>query len=133
MTAADLVFEAGEFSRFRNARSFAAWLGLTPSEHSSGEKVARGGITKAGNKHLRRVMVEASWHYLSASAHSKSLAKGQSPDPAARRHASKGTRRLVQRRRDMLERGVQKNKANVATARELSGWAWAIGCMVESA
>ena len=59
MTAADIVFEAGEFSRFRNARSFAAWLGLTPSEHSSGEKVARGGITKAGNKHLRRVMVEA--------------------------------------------------------------------------
>ena len=133
MTAADLVFEAGEFSRFKNARSFAAWLGLTPSEHSSGEKVARGGITKAGNKHLRRVLVESAWHYLSASPHSKDLARGQSPDPRARRHAAKGVRRLAQRRGDMLARGMHKNKANVATARELSGWVWAIGCMVENA
>lgn len=51
----NLVFEAGEFSRFKSARSFAAWLGLTPSEHSSGESVRQGGITKAGNKRLRRV------------------------------------------------------------------------------
>lgn len=54
-----LVFEAGEFSRFRNARSFAAWVGLTPSEHSSGESDRRGAITKAGNKHLRKALVEA--------------------------------------------------------------------------
>ena len=133
MTAADLVFEAGEFSRFKSARSFAAWLGLTPSEHSSGESVRRGGITKAGNKHLRRVLVESAWHYLNATAHSKNLVKGQIPDPAARRHAAKGVRRLVKRREGMLERGVHKNKANVATARELACWCWAIGCMVESA
>ena len=74
MRAADLVFEADEFSRFKNARSFAAWLGLTPSERSSGESVRRGGITKAGNKHLRRVLVEAAWHYISASPHPKDLA-----------------------------------------------------------
>ena len=133
MTAADIVFEAGEFARFRNARSFAAWLGLTPSEHSSGEKVAQGGITKAGNKHLRRVMVEAAWHYLSASPHSKGPAPGQAPDPAARRHASKGVRRLVGRRAALLERGVHKNKANVATARELACWCWAVGSMAEGA
>ena len=132
MTAADIVFEAGEFSRFRNARSFAAWLGLTPSEHSSGEKVARGGITKAGNKHLRRVLVEAAWHYISASPHPKDLAKGQVPDPAARRHAAKGIRRLVKRREEMLGRGVHKNKANVATARELACWCWAVGRMIEN-
>lgn len=131
-TAAVLVFEAGEFSRFENARSFAAWTGLTPSEHSSGEKVARGGITKAGNKHLRRVLVEAAWHYINASPHSKDLAKGQSPDPRARRHATKGIRRLVRRREDMLTRGINKNKANVATARELACWCWAIGRMVEN-
>ena len=131
MTAADLVFEAGEFSRFKNARSFAAWVGLTPSEHSSGESVCRGGITKAGNKHLRRVLVESAWHYLNASPCSKDLAKGQSPDRSARRHANKGVRRLVQRRDSMLERGMHKNKANVATARELACWCWAIGCMVE--
>ena len=133
MTAADIVFEAGEFARFRNARSFAAWLGLTPSEHSSGEKVAQGGITKAGNKHLRRVVVEAAWHYLNASPHSKGPAPGQAPDPAARRHASKGVRRLVGRRAALLERGVHKNKANVATARELACWCWAVGSMAEGA
>ena len=132
MTAADIVFEAGEFSRFKNARSFAAWLGLTPSEHSSGESVRQGGITKAGNKHLRRVLVESAWHYLGCSPRSKDLAKGQVPDPAARRHAAKGVRRLVERRRAMLERGVHKNKANVATARELACWCWAVGRMVEN-
>lgn len=133
MTAADLVFEAGEFFRFKNARSFAAWLGLTPSEHSSGESVRQGGITKAGNKHLRRALVESAWHYLGCSPHSKDLAKGQAPDPAARRHATKGVRRLVGRRAAMLERGVQKNKANVATARELACWCWAVGRMAEGA
>ncbi len=132
MTAADIVFEAGEFSRFKSARSFAAWLGH-PSEHSSGESVRQGGITKAGNKHLRRVLVESAWHYLGCSPHSKDLAKGQAPDPGARRHAAKGVRRLVGRRAAMLERGVHKNKANVATARELACWCWAIGCMAESA
>ena len=132
-TAADLVFEAGEFSRFKNARSFAAWIGLTPSEHSSGESERKGGITKAGNRHLRRALVESAWHYRSCPAHSKELAPGQDPDPAARRHAAKGVRRLVGRRASMLERGVHKNKANVATARELACWAWAIGCMAEGA
>lgn len=107
-------------------------MGLTPSEHSSGESVCRGGITKAGNKHLRRVLMEAAWHYLNASRCSKDLAKGQSPDPAARRHAIKGVGRLIQRRESMLERGVLKNKANVATARELACWCWAVGCMAEA-
>ena len=131
MTAARVVFEAGEFSRFKNARSFAAWLGLTPSEHSSGESVRQGGITKAGNGRLRRALVESAWHYLGASPHSKDLARGQDPDPAARRHAAKGVRRLVGRRAAMLERGVHKSKANVATARELACWAWAVGLMAE--
>lgn len=82
-SAADLVFEAGEFSRFRNARSFAAWVGLTPSEHSSGESDRRGAITKAGNKHLRKTLVEAAWHYLTCSGRPKDLAKGQAPDRGA--------------------------------------------------
>lgn len=132
-SAADAVFEAGEFSRFENAGSFAAWIGLTPSEHSSGESVRQGGITKAGDKHLRRVLVEAAWHYLGCSPHPKDLAKGQAPDPAARRHAAKGARRLVGRRAAMLERGVQKNKANVATARELACWCRAVDRMAEGA
>ena len=133
MTAADIVFEAGEFSRFKSARSFAAWIDLTPSEHSSGEGVHRGGITKAGNRHLRKDLVESAWHYLSCSPHSKDLARGQVPDPRARSHATKGVRRLVARREDMLARGLNKNKANVATARELACWVWAVGRMAESA
>ena len=65
--------------------------------------------------------------------HSKGPAPGQAPDPAARRHASKGVRRLVGRRAALLERGVHKNKANVATARELACWCWAVGSMAEGA
>lgn len=121
----DLVFEAGEFSRFRNARSFAAWVGLTPSEHSSGESDRRGAITKAGNKHLRKTLVEAAWHYLTCSGRPKDLAKGQAPD--------RGARRLVERREALLARGVHSNKANVATARELACWVWAVGLMAEEA
>lgn len=132
-SAADLVFEAGEFSRFRNARSFAAWVGLTPSEHSSGESDRRGAITKAGNKHLRKTLVEAAWHYLTCSGRPKDLAKGQAPDRGARRHTAKGVRRLVERREALLARGVHGNKANVATARELACWVWAVGLMAEEA
>lgn len=95
------------------------------------EGVHRGGITKAGNKHLRRALVEAAWHYLNARPGTKDLARGQTPDPAARRHATKGTRRLIARRESMTGRGVHKNKANVATARELACWVWAIDRMVE--
>lgn len=107
-TAADLVFEAGEFSRFGNARSFAAWVGLTPSEHSSGESDRRGAITKAGNKHLRKALVEVAWHYLTCSGRPKDLARGQAPDPGARRHAAKGVRRLVERRDPARARGPQQ-------------------------
>lgn len=130
-TAALLVFEAGEFSRFRSASAFASWVGLTPSEHSSGETERRGRITKAGNRHLRRALVESAWHYAGASEHAKAPSRGQLPSRAAREHANKGVRRLVRRRADLLERGVQANKANVATARELACWAWAVGLMAE--
>ena len=61
------------------------------------------------------------------------LAKGQAPDRVARRHAAKGVRRLVERRGTLLARGVHNNKANVATARELACWVWAVGLMAEEA
>lgn len=63
----------------------------------------------------------------------KDLAKGQAPDRVARRHAAKGVRRLVERREALLARGVHGNKANVATARELACWVWAVGLMAEEA
>lgn len=132
-TAFALACEAGDFSRFKSARSFASWLGLVPSQRSSGEKDANGPITKAGNRHLRRLLVEAAWHYLGASKHAKEKGRGQVVDDEVRRHALKGVRRLVDRRGAMVDRGMNASKANVATARELAGWAWAIGRMVEEA
>ncbi len=95
------------------------------------EKRPQRGIAKAGNKHLRKTLVEAAWHYPTCPAHSKDLAKGRTPNQAARRHATKGIRRLVARRGSMLERGMHKNKANVATAREPACWVWAVGFMAE--
>ena len=84
-----------------------------------------------GNKHLRKALVEAAWHYLTCSGRPKDLARGQAPDRGARRHAAKGVRRLAERREALLARGVHGNKANVATARELACWVWEIGCRAE--
>lgn len=98
-----------------------------PSEHSSGESRFRGGITKAGNKHLRKLLVEAAWHYKGASRSPKDLAKGQVVDAATRRHANAGVRRLVDRRRSMDDAGKQSSVANVAVARELACW-----CLIKS-
>lgn len=90
-------------------------------------------IDANSNKHLRKALVEAAWHYLTCSGRPKDLAKGQAPDRVARRHAAKGVRRLVERREALLARGVHGNKANVATARELACWVWAVGLMAEEA
>ena len=133
LTAFRLAAEAGSFSRFRSAPAFASWCGLTPSEHSSGESERRGGITKAGNKHLRKLLVEAAWHYKGASRSPKGLVKGQIVDEATRRHANAGVRRLVDRRRAMDDAGKQSSVANVAVARELACWCWAVGRMAEGA
>ena len=70
---------------------------------------------------------------LTCSGRPKGLAKGQAPDRGARRHAAKGVRRLAERREALLARGVHGNKANVATARELACWVWAVGLMAEEA
>lgn len=132
MTAFSLVVETGVFSRFDSARAFSSWLGLTPSEHSSGERVSRGGITKAGNSHLRRLLVEASWHYTRATEERKRQVDCETvPIPIAG-HAAAGVRRLVKRRAH-LSRELKKRPvvANVATARELSCWIWALGRMCE--
>ena len=78
VTAFCLAAEAGVFSRFRSAGAYASWLGLTPSERSSGETEARGGITKAGNSASRRALVEAAWHFASCSPRPKQAPRGSS-------------------------------------------------------
>lgn len=132
MTAMSLACEVDGFSRFRNASAFSCWLGITPSENSSGERSRRGGITKAGNKHLRKNLAESAWHFANATRHPKDLAKGQVVNPAVRRHALKGNRRLIERRRALDGAGKKSVVANMAIARELACWCWAVGCMVEA-
>lgn len=127
-TAFAVVVEAGVFSRFPDARSFSAWVGLVPSEHSSGETERRGGITKAGNSHLRRLLVESAWHYAGASPRRK---ENPAVPTRVENHAAKGTRRLVERRADLHRAGKRPTVANCATARELACWMWALGCMCE--
>ena len=131
-TAFAIVVETGVFSRFESARSFSSWLGLVPSEHSSGERVSRGGITKAGNSHLRKLLVEAAWNYSRASKERKRGPYDGAVPAEVSNHAAAGVRRLVERRahfeKDLRKRPVV---ANVATARELACWVWALGRMCE--
>lgn len=131
-TAFLLACEAGDFSRFRTAPEFASWCGLAPSERSSGETTSRGGITRAGNAHVRRALVEAAWHVPASSRDPKPLAPGQEVAPDVRRHATKCNRRLQDRRRAMEGAGKRPVVANCATAREMACWAWAIGRMASA-
>jgi len=131
ITAFAIVVEAQVFSRFDSASAFSAWLGLTPSEHSSGESFRKGGITKAGNSHIRKLLVEASWHYTGAHPTRKRNEWGEIVPLHIENHAAKGVKRLVTRRKYLHERGKKPVVANCATARELAGWVWAIGCMCE--
>ncbi len=130
VTAFALVVEACVFSRFRSASAYASWLGLTPSEHSSGEHIFRGSITKCGNSLCRRLLIEASWHYARASDKRK-----QAPTPevplSIENRAARGIKRLVKQRRRLIAKGKRSVVANVATARELACFVWAIGCEVE--
>ena len=132
MTAFSLVAEAGVFSRFESARDFASWLGLVPSERSSGERVSRGPITKAGNSHLRKLLVEASWSYTHSTKERKRGLYDDGVPAAVSNHAAAGVRRLVERR-EHLTKDLRKRPvvANVATARELACWVWALGRMCE--
>jgi transposase len=125
ITAMGLVTELHDFMRFDSARGLMAFLGLVPSEHSSGESERRGGITKAGNRHARRLLIEAAWHYRHRpnTANLKHRRQGQSPHVLA--VADKAMLRLHRRFNRMLEKGKPRPKIVVAVARELAGFVWA--------
>ena len=105
-------------------------VGLAPSERSSGETESRGGITRAGNSHVRRALVEASWHVPMSTRRPKKPRPGHGVAPAASRHAAKCNRRLRDRRDAMSQAGKRPCVANCATAREMACWVWAIALMV---
>jgi transposase len=126
VTAMTIVTELHGFERFRTARELMAYLGLVPSEHSSGGKQRRGAITKAGNSHLRRVLVEAAWHYRHRPGESAALRKRREGQPAwAIAIADRAQQRLHKRFWRLLGRGKAHNKTVTAVARELVGFLWA--------
>jgi transposase len=127
VTAATLVAELGDLTRFASPRQLMAYAGLVPSEHSSGGRAQRGGITKTGNAHVRHVAVEAAWHYRHPPAVRGKLRKRQvGQPPAVTATAWKAQVRLHGRWRRLLGRGKLRQQAVVAVARELLGFAWAI-------
>ena len=125
LTAMSLVAELHDFMRFESARGLMAYLGLVPSEHSSGGKEHRGEITKAGNGHVRRLLIEAAWHYRHRPS-TLSLRKRREGQPTRIvAIADRAMLRLHRRFTRMLERGKPRPKVVVAVARELAGFVWA--------
>ncbi len=132
MTAITIVAEVGQLSRFPKARQLMGYSGAVASEHSSGERTSRGGITKTGNAHLRRVLVEAAWSQRFAPSLTRRLRKRQEGLSAeVLEIAAKARHRLSARYRRLLARGKSKQQVVTAIARELLGFVWAIGVEVE--
>ena len=132
IVAVTTIAEIGDMSRFKNPRQLMAYLGLVPSEDSSGESIHRGSITKTGNGHVRRVLVEAAHAYGFPARVSRHLLKRQEglPEPVLA-IAWKAQVRLCGRFRRLMARGKLKTKIVTAIARELSGFMWAIAREVE--
>jgi transposase len=129
-----IVAELGELSRFARAKQLMGYGGIVTSEHSSGECTRRGGITKTGNAHLRRVVVEAAWTYRHRPAVGTSLRKRQEKvSEEVKEIAWKAQQRLHQRYRKLSAKGKNKGIVVTAVGRELLGFIWAIGIKVEAA
>jgi transposase len=133
-TAATIVSELGSLSRFESPRQLMGYSGLVASEHSSGNRIQRGSITKTGNAHLRRVVVEAAWSY----QHRPNVAgfllrrqKSLALSEEVKQIAWKAQHRLNKRYKAMSARGKNKNQVMTAVGRELLGFIWAIGKHVE--
>lgn len=126
-TALALVVEIGDFDRFRSAEEFMAFVGLVPSERSSGEQRRQGSITKIGNAHVRRLLVESAWHARRQPKVGYELARRQrGQDAVVIERTWRCQQRLYQRWQRMAGRGKPHQKIVVACARELAGFVWAI-------
>lgn len=127
LTAMVLLTELFDLRRFTSARQLMAYLGLVPSEHSSGNRTRRGGITKTGNAHVRRVLVESAWAYArrpSIATRQREALAHQPPPVVAL--ATKATQRLGKRFARLAGRGKRHQVAVTAIARELAGFVWAM-------
>ena len=131
IVAVTTVAELGDLTRFDSAKQLMAYLGLVPSEHSSGGTTRRGGITKTGNGHVRRALTEAAHTYCHPARESRDLLARMEGLPQEIRHiAWKAQVRLCGRFRKLLARGKNKKTVITATARELAAFMWAIACAI---
>jgi transposase len=127
IVAATMAAEVGDLGRFDHPRQLMAYLGLVPSEHSSGEKVRRGSITKAGNGHARRVLVQGAWTYRHRARVGRQMLERLDGLPQAVRDiAWRGQVRLCQRFRRLEANGKRSQVIVTAIAREMAGFLWAI-------
>jgi transposase len=127
VSAATLLAEIGDLSRFQTPRELMAYLGLVPSEDSTGDTVRRGPITKAGNRRARRTLVECSWSYRHPPRVGKKKQEKIAAAPrAVREIAWKAQCRLSARYRALIRKGKLTNVAVTAVAREFAGFIWAI-------
>lgn len=128
ITAMTILAEIHDFRRFTRAQELMSYLGLTPSEYSSSERKYKGSITKAGNSHLRRVLVEAAWHYRHKPAVRASLKKRRQGQPGAVIAIADRAQHRLHGKYFKLKEGYNKphNVAVVAVARELVGFIWAV-------
>jgi transposase len=130
IVAATTVAELGDLTRFDSAKQLMAYLGLVPSEHSSGGTTRRGGITKTGNSHVRRALTEAAHSYCHPARESRVLtARLDGLSQEVRKIAWKAQVRLCGRFRKLMARGKNRNAIVTATARELAAFMWAIACV----
>ena len=127
VTAVGMVAEVGDMTRFEKPRELMAYLGLVPTENSTGDKRKLGGITKTGNTHARRAVVESAWLYTGKAAVSKVIKERQKEVSKEVKEISwKAQLRLCGKYRRLVARGKRKQTAVIAVARELAGFMWAI-------
>ena len=131
LTAMTVMAELGDISRFDSPRQLMAFLGLVPNEHSSGNRRTQGGITKTGNSHVRRLLVESGWSYRYPARKTEHLRrKASQASDTVKVIAWEAQKRLCGRYRKLIERGKVKQVACTAVARELVGFIWAVVCEV---
>ncbi len=132
LAALTLVAELGDLRRFSHPRELMGYLGLVPSEYSSGKSQHRGGLTKTGNTHARRILVEAAWNYRFPARIGESIQPRLEGQPQSIIDlAWKAQLRLCRRFRRLRARGLHQNKVCAAIARELSGFIWDIARQVK--
>jgi transposase len=131
LTAMSVMAELGDISRFDSPRELMSFVGLVPSEHSSGQRRHLGAITKTGNSRVRRLLVESAWSYRFPARRSLHLQKkAEKATREAKAIAWKAQKRLCRRYRVLLNAGKNQKVATTAIARELIGFIWAIVCEV---